>query len=98
MTRSELYRLITSQQDDLSSHDVKSAIDLILDTMKQHLAAGQRIEIRGFASFEVRERRSYLGRNPKTGENIAIGKRLVPHCKFSLKLLKKINNKVPIRK
>ena len=70
MTKSELIERIASVQTQLSAKDVELAVKLILDQMAEVLAAGDRIEIRGFGSFSLHYRPSRLGRNPKTGESV----------------------------
>jgi integration host factor subunit beta len=69
----------------------KSAVNAILDGMINALASGDRIEIRRFGSFEVRERKPRQARNPKTGENIKIDSLHLVHFKAGKPLRDKIN-------
>jgi len=78
MTKSELIERIASVQTQLSAKDVELAVKLILDQMAEVLAAGDRIEIRGFGSFSLHYRPSRLGRNPKTGESVELSGKYVP--------------------
>lgn len=81
MTRSELIEKLSSQQAHLSLADVELAVRAIIDQLGSALAAGDRIEIRGFGSFALHHRPPRLGRNPKTGEPVALPGKYVPHFK-----------------
>ncbi len=61
-----------AKESDLPRASATSAVNTILAAMKEALLEGQRIELRGFGVFEVRERRKGVGRNPKTGAEVAI--------------------------
>ena len=80
MTKSELIEYL-AEQSHLSVGDVDLAVRTILETMSQSMADGDRIEIRGFGSFNLHYRSPRMGRNPKTGEVIALPARYVPHFK-----------------
>ena len=81
MTKSELIERIVTHQGQLSSKDVELAIKTMLEQMSQALSTGDRIEIRGFGSFSVSRRPPRMGRNPRTGEQVPIPEKLVPHFK-----------------
>ena len=81
MTKSELIERIVTHQGLLSSKDVELAIKTMLEQMSQCLATGDRIEIRGFGSFSVTRRPPRMGRNPRSGEAVAIPEKRVPHFK-----------------
>ena len=81
MTRSELILKIASECDSLPARDVQLAVKTMLDQMSGTLAEGGRIEIRGFGSFALRYRPPRIGRNPRTGEQVQLGGRHVPHFK-----------------
>ncbi len=72
MTKSELIEKIAEVQTQLSAKDVELAVKMMLDHMVDVLAAGERIEIRGFGSFSLHYRAARLGRNPKTGERVEL--------------------------
>ena len=91
MTKSELIERIASVQTQLSAKDVELAVKLILDKMAEVLAAGDRIEIRGFGSFSLHYRPSRLGRNPKTGESVELSGKYVPHFKPGKDLKDRVN-------
>jgi DNA-binding protein HU-beta len=61
-----------AQASDVSRVKAAKAVDTIIGAMKQALADGKRIELRGFGVFQVRDRKKGVGRNPKTGVEVAI--------------------------
>lgn len=61
-----------AEESDLPRVKAALAVDTILEAMKEALAEGKRIELRGFGVFQVRERKKGVGRNPKTGVEVAI--------------------------
>lgn len=65
----------------LAFRDVELAVKGIIEHMSQALASGERIEIRGFGSFSLHYRPPRIGRNPKTGESVALPGKYVPHFK-----------------
>lgn len=81
MTKSELIEIISAKQKHLPARDVELALKQILEIMSDALSQGERIEIRGFGSFALRFRRPRQGRNPKTGEPVALSGKYVPHFK-----------------
>lgn len=81
MTKSELIEVIAKGQDLLAYKDVELAVRCMLEHMSQSLASGERIEIRGFGSFSLHFRPPRIGRNPKTGESVALPGKYVPHFK-----------------
>ncbi|MDX1796114.1 MAG: integration host factor subunit beta [Hydrogenovibrio sp.] len=81
MTKSELIELIARRQTQFSQKDVELAVNQIIDSMIETLSEGERIEIRGFGSFSLHHRQARLGRNPKTGENVKLNEKRVPHFK-----------------
>ena len=91
MTKSELIDVLTKQQNHLALKDVELAVKCIIEQMNQALAAGERIEIRGFGSFSLRVRPPRIGRNPKTGESVALAKKHVPHFKPGKELRDRVN-------
>jgi integration host factor subunit beta len=81
VTKSELIEVLARQQPHLAVKDVELAVKCIIEKMNQALSSGERIEIRGFGSFSLHLRPPRLGRNPKTGESVALSKKYVPHFK-----------------
>jgi integration host factor subunit beta len=78
---------------------VELAVKHLLDLMSDSLSSGQRIEIRGFGSFSLHYRPPRMGRNPKTGEAVALSGKYVPHFKPGKDLRDRVNDNrhVPIR-
>ena len=82
---------ISRKQKHLPSKDVELAVKHLLDLMSDSLAKGQRIEIRGFGSFSLHYRPPRIGRNPKTGEAVALSGKYVPHFKPGKDLRERVN-------
>jgi integration host factor subunit beta len=99
MTKSELIELLSRKQRHLPAKDVELAVKHLLELMSNALASGERIEIRGFGSFSLHFRPPRVGRNPKTGEAVALAGKYVPHFKPGKDLRDRVNeNKgVPIK-
>ena len=81
MTKSELIESLVRSQSQLGYKDIELAVKTILEQMVQTLAAGERIEIRGFGSFSLHYRPPRIGRNPKSGESVTLPAKFVPHFK-----------------
>ncbi|MCK7583080.1 MAG: integration host factor subunit beta [Chromatiales bacterium] len=91
MTKSELIDILAADQDHLPYKDVEEAVRKILERMSTALATGERIEIRGFGSFSLHYRPPRIGRNPKTGESVALAAKYVPHFKPGKELRDRVN-------
>jgi len=81
MTRSELIANLALRFPQLVRPDAEQAVGEILDAIARTLAEGDRVEIRGFGSFALNYRPPRLGRNPKTGEQVPVPEKYVPHFK-----------------
>lgn len=81
MNKSELFDRLSKQQGHLPYKDVELSVKCIIEQMSRALATGERIEIRGFGSFSLHYRPPRTGRNPKTGESVALSAKYVPHFK-----------------
>ena len=81
MTRSDLVAQLAERFGQLTHRDTEFAVKTILDAMSDALARGHRIEIRGFGSFSINRRPPRVGRNPRSGEQVVIPEKLVPHFK-----------------
>ncbi|NEV61873.1 integration host factor subunit beta [Thiorhodococcus minor] len=92
MTKSELIDILAAEQDHLAYKDVEEAVRKILERMSTALASGERIEIRGFGSFSLHYRPPRIGRNPKTGDSVALAGKYVPHFKPGKELRDRVNN------
>lgn len=91
MTKSELIRAVSEKMPHLPARDLEIVVNTIFDTMTDALRVGDRIEIRGFGSFTVRQRRARTGRNPKTGETIEVPSKRVPFFTVGHDLKKRVD-------
>lgn len=97
MTKSELMARLADVFADkhplslLMSKDVEYSVKILVDTMTRSLARGQRIEIRGFGSFDLNHRPARQGRNPKTGDKVDVPEKHVPHFKPGKELRERVD-------
>ncbi|WP_020396289.1 integration host factor subunit beta [Thiolinea disciformis] len=91
MTKSEIIDILSRKQSHLGSKDVELSIKLLLEMMSETLSEGGRIEIRGFGSFSLHHRTARKGRNPKTGEQVSLAPKCVPHFKPGKELRERVN-------
>ncbi|GAB6068049.1 integration host factor subunit beta [Methylothermus subterraneus] len=84
-------RLAKEKRLELNARDVELAVKNIIEYLSEALAEGQRIEIRGFGSFTLRYRPPRVGRNPRTGDPVALPARRVPHFKAGKDLRERVN-------
>ena len=92
MTKSELIEILSRRQGHLKADDVDMAVKTLLEMMSNSLTEGDRIEIRGFGSFSLHFRPPRLGRNPKTGDSVALPGKYGPHFKPGKELRDRVNN------
>jgi integration host factor subunit beta len=90
MTKSELIARLAVRDRQLMAKDAEVAVKMILDAMAKSLTQGQRIEIRGFGSFDLNYRPPYVGRNPKSGEMVKVPAKYVPHFKSGKELRERV--------
>lgn len=90
MTKSDLITLLATKEN-LTEVNATRIVNLIFDGFKDALAKGDRIEIRGFGSFVMREYKTYTGRNPKTGSEVEVKPKRAPYFKVGKELSGKIN-------
>jgi integration host factor subunit beta len=81
MTRSDLVNRLAERFSQLTQRDAEFAVKTILDAMSDALARGHRIEIRGFGSFSISRRPPRIGRNPRSGAQVTVPEKRVPHFK-----------------
>ena len=96
MTKSELIEILAQRQAHLKGEDVDLSVKALLEMMGGSLANGERIEIRGFGSFSLHYRPPRLGRNPKTGESVALPGKHVPHFKPGKELRERVSDATPL--
>jgi integration host factor subunit beta len=92
MTKADLVEEVT-QLGDLTRRDGEMIVDTIFDSVIHALRSGDKIEIRGFGSFRIRQRKPRTGRNPKTGAKVDVPAKRVPYFKPSKELRDLVNPK-----
>ena len=90
MTKGELIEAIAHYRD-LNLKRAESVVNTIFDSMSNALVDGDRVEVRGFGSFEVREYGAYKGRNPKTGDEVEVKAKKAPFFKTGKELRERVN-------
>ena len=93
MTRSDLVEELAARFSQLTHRDAEYAVKTLLDAVGEALVRGNRIEIRGFGSFSVNHRAPRMGRNPRSGESVAIPEKRVPHFKPGKALRESVDNR-----
>ena len=93
MTKNDLIKKLHEELNTYSLQDVNSMVNIIFDSMVDAIKRGERIELRGFGSFEVRERKPRMGRNPKSGAQVKLQERKVPFFKTGKELRIMVDNK-----
>ena len=91
MTKSELIEQLTDEHQILNKRDAEMVINLIFGGIGKALAQGDRVEIRGFGSFSVRERAAREARNPKNDELVKIASRKTPFFKTGKELRERVD-------
>jgi integration host factor subunit beta len=97
MTKSDLINRL-SQKGNVPSARAESIVDAIFGAIETTLRHGQRIEIRGFGSFELRQYGAYSGRNPRTGTKVAVRPKRLPFFKVGKDLKERINRSLSAAK
>lgn len=93
MTKNDLIKKLQEELKSYSLQDVTYVVNIIFDSMIDAIKRGERIELRGFGSFEIRERKARMGRNPKSGAEVKLGNRKVPFFKTGKELRIMVDNK-----
>ena len=91
MTKSELISQVAEQIPSLPRKQVELLVNTVFCSMRDALADGDRIEIRGFGSFHVRERAARRGRNPRTGEEVLVAATRAPFFRVGKELRERVN-------
>ena len=95
MTRSDLVEALAERFGQLTHRDAEFAVKALLEAMSEALARGHRIELRGFGSFTINHRPPRMGRNPRSGEQVAIPEKRVPHFKPGKALREEVDQGTP---
>jgi len=96
MTRSELILRISERVNHLTKRDTERIVKAIFDNIKDALERGEKVEIRGFGNFRLRERRERRARNPKTGESVSVPSKKVPFFKVGKELREMVDKDLPV--
>ena len=91
MIKSELVQRIAEHNPHLYQRDVENIVNAILDEIVAALARGDRVELRGFGAFSVKNRPARTGRNPRTGESVTVEEKWVPFFKTGKELRERLN-------
>jgi len=91
MIKSELIDKLAEANPHLYHRDVERVVNTILDGVTDALAEGDRVELRGFGAFSVRHRPARVGRNPRTGESVAVKEKHVPFFKTGKELRERVD-------
>jgi integration host factor subunit beta len=92
MTKREIVEELPTRGPGLSHRDAEATVNAIFDAMTEALSRGDRIEIRGFGTFAIKERRARQGRNPKTGALVEIEAKRIPFFRTGKELRAEIND------
>ena len=91
MTKSELIARLAERNPHLYQRDVERIVTTIFDEIAAALAEGDRVELRGFGAFSVKNRPSRSGRNPRTGDAVFVEEKWVPFFKTGKELRERLN-------
>lgn len=91
MTKSELIARLAAKNPHLYQRDVERIVATVFDEISKALAGGDRVELRGFGAFSVKKRDPRTGRNPRTGEQVAVASKRVPYFKTGKDLRDRLN-------
>lgn len=91
MNKSELIKAL-AEDVDIPLEDAANVVNIFFDSMKESLIIGDRVEIRGFGSFKIKEYAGYSGRNPKTGQAVSVIPKRLPFFRAGKELKEFINS------
>ena len=92
MTKSELITYITEKNPHLYQRDIERIITTIFEEISTALSRGNRVELRGFGAFSIKQRNARIGRNPRTGATVEVSAKRVPYFKTGKQLRNMLNN------
>ncbi len=93
MTKSELISLLAAENPLLYHRDVEKIVLTVFEEISSALAKGERVELRGFGAFSVKERKARIGRNPRTGEPVEVTEKFTPYFKTGKQLRERLNRR-----
>lgn len=91
MTKSELIARLAAANPHLYHRDVERIVSTVFEEITAALARRDRVELRGFGAFSVKERGARLGRNPRTGESVDVTSKYIPYFKTGKQLRERLN-------
>ena len=91
MTKAELMEEV-AKNSDLTKKDAEVIVQTVLDSISESLQEGEKVELRGFGSFRLRQRSSRMGRNPKTGDKVDVPAKKIPYFQPGKELKELINS------
>lgn len=94
MTKSVLIEKISEKLEGLSKKQTEVIIETIFESVKDSLAKGGKVEIRGFGNFRLRNRKARKARNPKTGASVEVPPKKVPYFKVGKELREMVNRNI----
>ncbi len=95
MIKSELVEKLANDNPQLFARDIEKIVNTVFDEIAGALAEGNRVELRGFGAFSVKHRAARIGRNPRTGEAVAIDEKWTPFFKAGKEMRERLNRKSP---
>ena len=94
MTKSELIQRLAERNPHLLHRDIERIVQTVFDEIADALSEGNRVELRGFGAFSVKNRTARTGRNPRTGTAVSVDAKRVPYFKTGKELRERLNGKV----
>ena len=91
MTKSELIARLAELNPSLYHGDLEKLVNTVFDTITEALENGDRVELRGFGAFSLRERKARVGRNPRTGEAVSVDAKTIPFFKMGKGMRERLN-------
>jgi len=91
MIKSELVQKLADENPHLFLRDIENIVNAIFGAISEAMARGDRVELRGFGAFSVKSREARIGRNPRTGEKVSVGKKHVPQFKAGKEIRERLN-------
>ena len=91
MIKSELVQKLADENPHLFTRDIERIVNTVFSEITDALAEGNRVELRGFGAFSVKHREARIGRNPRTGEAVAIEEKWTPFFKAGKEMRERLN-------
>jgi integration host factor subunit beta len=92
MTKSDLIKRLSEANPHLTQRDIEKIVSTVFDEVTEALSRRDRVELRGFGAFSVREREARVGRNPRTGAEVSVPDKVVPYFKTGKELRERLNS------